>query len=301
MPSDTKSARSRAEPRSTAQVVAEMKRAGKLPRERGQVEIALEPGDREPESAERIPRPGHFPRDELMSIFSTLHDLPSPLIFHRAWARSRWSVSSASTGPRATKLFMTASPESEIWPIRRSPSIIPLSSPRDSISGLASVHGQCNASSESVRSCSPLDCRSRPGCTSLSSRAGRARRGDRSRQVDIPDDRFIKHAEIDRQIAVFGEDRLGKGGVAETEAAVGHANDQSLGRILTDHRLERLVEVDRAVGKPLEIEVAAFDQECRFRGLGEEDLREAPGENGPRRTKKLVPLRIVKHDALDRG
>ena len=46
-----------------------------------------------------------------------------------------------------------------------------------------------------------------------------------------------------------------------------------------DHRLERFVEIDRAVGKPLDVQVALLDRERAAPGPDEQDLPQAPVEH----------------------
>ena len=183
-------------------------------------------------------------------------------------------------------------------PSFRRPSSVPFNWPRESIHGLVSVHGHCVALSDSSRSCSPLEID-----------LGAAVHPDQVEplllvgpvQVDVPADRFIEHAEIDCHFGLLGDDRLGESRIAEPQASARNANDEPFWGMVADDGLEGLVQVDRAVGEPLDVEIALLDQELGIGGLSEEDLREAPVEDRAGRRQELIALCVVEHETLDRG
>ncbi len=248
-----------------SQVVSQMQRLRKLAGERSQVEVPLEPGASIRSRRHAPFRPHHPQRRGEVELLdrpglAIAVDLPAEPVPSR---REAYRPQAASR--LATRSSTVASPSSEMRPCLREPSIAPLNSPRDSIKGLVSVHGQCAALSESCKSCSPLE--------SISARLNCSDQVESLRlvgpvQVDVPDDRSVEPAEVDRHIGSLGDDRLGESRVAEAKASVRNANEQPLLGVLADHRLERFVEVDRAVGEPLDVQIALFEQQSRRRWAG---------------------------------
>ena len=71
--------------------------------------------------------------------------------------------------------------------------------------------------------------------------------------------------------------------------------------MLGNDRPEGLVKIDRAIGKSLDVKVAALDGKAGLFRTTHENLPEVPAECRPRSSEQPISLRIVEDDVRDFG
>jgi hypothetical protein len=119
------------------------------------------------------------------------------------------------------------------------------------------------------------------------------------RQLELPLDRSGLRGDVEADLGLVGHDGLDQGRVAEPQTAPGDVDDDPMSGLLLDDRPERFIQVDPAVGQPLDVQLGAGQLEGRGLGPSEEDLPEVPAENRPVGGDEPVPLLVAEDDPVD--
>lgn len=99
-------------------------------------------------------------------------------------------------------------------------------------------------------------------------------------EFEVPLDRSGPGGNVEPDIGLVGDDGINQRRVAESQPSPLDLDDEPMLGLLLDDRLERLVQVDPAVGAPLDVQLGPWQLQSHDFGWLEKDLPEVPADDG---------------------